>query len=246
MAGVDYVSLSLTTVLERSLDTTANNIANLSTTGFKAGRPILDAVTLGDGNGESQKASFVQDKGFYLDMDQGELSKTGNPLDIAVSGKDWFSYEVDGGFRVFGRDGRLAVAPDGTLVTSSGAAILDITGGRVSLPPETGTSFVVARDGTVTDESGSILAQIGIFAIDEPDNLRPIGGGLYLPPDGAGAVTSTQSTILQGFLEQSNVQGTLEITRLMEIQRAYERAVKIIDQADQLTRSAIQRISQNV
>ncbi len=246
MASVDYVSLSLATVLERSLDTTANNIANMSTTGFKAGRPLLDALTLEDGSGDGQTTSFVQDKGFYLDLEQGALTKTDNPLDIAVSGQGWFSYEVDNGVQAFGRDGSLALDPDGTLTTSRGAAILDVSGGRVTLPAEIGTNFFIARDGTVTDEAGSVLAQIGVFAMDDPDMLRPIGGGLYLAPAGAAATASAESSILQGFLEQSNVKGTLEITRLMEIQRAYERAVKVIDQADQLTRSAIQRISQNV
>lgn len=246
MSSANYVSLSLATILERSLDSTANNIANMSTTGFKASRPLLDSLTMDVEGPNGNSISFVQDKGSYLDLSQGALTKTDSPLDLAVSGQGWFSYETAEGAQAYGRDGRLVVNVEGQLTTTSGAAILDAGGGTISLPTDIGTQFAIARDGTITDNSGAVLGRVGLFSVDNPDALNPIGGGLYLATAGAGVNATEDSAVLQGFLEQSNVQATIEVTRMMDIQRAYERAVKVIDQTDQLTRTAIQRISRSV
>lgn len=243
MSSANYVALSLTAALERSLDATANNIANMSTSGFKASRPLMEALSVGAAHTE---VNYVRDVGPYLDMEQGALSKTDNPLDIAVTGNDWLSYETTQGVRAFGRDGRLVVSAEGVLTTTSGAALLDEGGARISIPADVGTELTVARDGVVTNASGDVLGQIGRFSISDVTALNPIGDGLYSLQDGADISLSDQSAIAQGFLEQSNVDGTLEVTRLIEIQRAYERAVRVIDQADQLTQTAIQRISQSV
>lgn len=243
MSGANYVSLSLAAVLERSLDSTANNIANMSTAGFKASRPLMESLVVGS---PGMEISFVQDNGSYLDLGQGGLIKTDNPLDIAVSGLDWLSYESAQGVRAFGRDGRMVLSADGELTTTSGAAVLDAGGGRITLPADIGVKFEIARDGTITDASGNVLGQIGTFSLSDASALSPIGEGLYVLKGGGEFALSENISIAQGFLEQSNVDGTLEVTRLIEIQRAYERAVRAIDQVDQLTQTAIQRISQRV
>lgn len=246
MNGADYISLSLATVLERSLDVTANNIANLSTSGFKAGRPLLETQNIDDGRREGGSISYTQDRGSYLDLEQGALARTDNALDVAISGRDWFSYATEGDRPAYGRDGRLVISPDGALTTTMGAAILDAGGSPITLPVEPGSDFVIARDGTITNASGVVYSQIGLVSIEAPEALQSIGNGLYHLPEGMTGTQSQSSSILQGFLEQSNVQGTLEITRMMEIQRAYERAVKVMDETNELTRTAIQRISQRV
>ncbi len=246
MSSANYVSLSSATVLERSLDSTANNIANMSTTGFKASRPLLDSLAFeGSGLG-SEDISFVQDKGYYLDLSQGALTRTENTLDIAISGPDWFSYEGPDGGTAYGRDGRLVLTADGTLTTTTGAAILDVGGGRITLPADIGSQVIIARDGTIADQAGNALGRIGLFSVSNPNALNPIGGGLYKDPGPAGVDAAQDSAVIQGFLEGSNVQATVEVTRLMDIQRAYERAIKVIDQSDELTRTAIQSISRSV
>ena len=246
MSSANYVSLSSATVLERSLDATANNIANMSTTGFKASRPLLDSLSFDSGASNSQEISFVQDKGAYLDLSQGTLTRTDNTLDIALSGTDWFSYEGPAGTTAYGRDGQLVLSADGILMTSSGAAILDTGGARITLPADVAPQVTIARDGTIADQEGNALGRIGVFSITNPNALNPIGGGLYLDPGAAGVELAEDSAVVQGFLEGSNVQATVEVTRLMDIQRAYERAIKVIDQSDELTRNAIQSISRSV
>jgi len=246
MSGADYISLSLATVLERSLDTTANNIANMSTTGFKAVRPMLDTLSVrADGRG-GESINYVQDRGVYLDYRQGAFSKTDNPLDIAISGDAWFSFLAGDGEQVFGRDGRFVMSPEGVLTTPSGAALLDVGGSPVTLPADIGTNFNIASDGSITDGAGDVLGQIGLFSIDNPNALTAVGEGLFLLGKGGVSEVSRKGSVLQGYLEQSNVEGIVEVTRMMDIQRAYERAVKVIDQADEVSRTAIQRISQKV
>ena len=240
------MSLSSATVLERSLNSTANNIANMSTTGFKASRPLIDSLSAGGTGSDGTDISFVQDKGSYLDQSQGALTRTENMLDVAVSGTDWFSYESADGRTTYGRDGQLALSTDGVLLTTSGAAILDAGGGQITLPGDVGSQIAIARDGTITDREGNALGRIGLFSIANPDAMLPIGGGMYVDPGEAGVGASEGSAVLQGFLEGSNVQPTVEVTRLMDIQRAYERAIKVIDQTDELTRTAIQSISRSV
>ncbi|MCE8008962.1 flagellar hook basal-body protein [Aestuariivita sp.] len=248
MSSANHVSLSLATVLERSLNSTAHNIANMSTSGFKASRPLLDSLTLPTDSSLGSSISFVQDKGNYLDLTQGAMVKTDSPFDVALSGPDWFAYQAPDGTEAFGRDGRLVISSEGELTTTTGAAILDADGRAITLPPDIGATFTIARDGTITDTDGGVLGQIGTFAIETPNALSAIGGGLYILPPGAGGrpERSDASAVVQGFVEQSNVQSTLEVTRMMDIQRAYERAVRVLEETDQLTQTAIQRISRSV
>ena len=247
MSNANYVSLSLAAVLERSLDATANNIANVSTSGFKASRPLIESLAVPGGDATGA-VSFVQDKGRYLDLSQGALTQTESPFDVALSGPGWFSYETQAGQEAYGRDGRLVLSAEGQLTTTSGAALLDAGGGPIILPAEVGTDIVIARDGTITGAGGDVLGQIGTFTIEDPNTLTAIGGGLYVLAGGAEAEAApvASNAVVQGYLEESNVQATVEVTRMMDIQRAYERAVRVIDQTDQLTRTAIQTISRRV
>lgn len=240
------VSLSLATALQRSLDVATNNIANASTAGFKASRPIFESFVDDQQSGSSDAVSYVMDKGDYLDTTQGPLLPTGNPLDLAVSGDGWFSYETPNGIG-YGRDGRLLVNAEGLLVTASGAPILDEGGSPITIPADSAQSIVVGKDGTIVGGNGVELGKIGVFRILDPDKLMPIGNGLYLLPPGVSAAAPAESAaVSQGFIEQSNVKPVVELTQLMEIQRAYERAVTLMNQANDLTKRAIERIARVV
>lgn len=246
MGIIGNVSLSLATTLQRSLEVTANNIANASTTGFKASRPISESFVGEQESDPSEVVNYVRDKGNYLDATQGPLLPTGNPLDLAVSGDGWFSYETPTGVG-YGRDGRLLINSEGLLVTASGAPILDEGGAPIPIPADSAQSIVVGKDGTIMGRNGVELGKIGVFRILDPNKLQPIGNGIYLLPPGSGAVTPAETAaVSQGFIEQSNVKPVVELTQLMEIQRAYERAVTLMNQANDLTKRAIERIARVV
>jgi len=245
MGGTNYVSLSQAVALQRSLDVSAHNLANANTAGFKAARPLFASlVDDSNGSGPLESVNYVQDKGDFIDQSQGALVQTGNPLDIALSGEGWFSYETAGGQTAFGRDGRLAVGADGDLITLTGARILDAAGSPISLPFEVGSQISIGDDGTISSLVGDALGQIGVFQPPNKSQMDAIGGGLYLSGGGAAGnpIESGRFKITQGFIEQSNVQPVLEMTRMMEIQRAYQRSVNLMNDENDLTKQSIQRL----
>jgi flagellar basal-body rod protein FlgF len=249
MGSTNYVSLSQAVALQRSLDVSAHNLANTNTAGFKAARPMFASlVDESNGNGPVDSVNYVQDKGDIIDQSQGALAQSGNPLDVALSGEGWFSYETATGQTAFGRDGRLAIGVDGDLVTLTGARILDAGGSPISLPFEVGSQFSIGDDGTISSVDGEILGQIGVFQPPDKSKMTAIGGGLYMSGAGrAGELVETgQFKIAQGFIEQSNVQPVLEMTRMMEIQRSYERSVNLMNDENDLTKQAIQRLGRIV
>ena len=241
MSNADYVSLSLASALQRSMDMSAHNMANASTAGYKTMQPLFEAVQ--PEGPEDAATSYVEDRGMYLDTSQGAFVATGNPLDLALSGSGWLSYQTDGGATAYGRDGRLTINADGQLSTLTGAPVLNQGGAPIALPQALGQDITISTDGSITDAEGAALGQIGIFRVPEADNLVPVGNGLYLYGDAGGDVTpATDTTISQGFIEQSNVQPVIELTRLMDIQRAYERAANLMSDSNDLTRQAIERL----
>ena len=238
MDSTTHVAVSLATAMRRSLDVTANNIANAGTAGFRAERVALEKFSTGDGGSD-----YVLDAGSYVDVRQGAVTTTGNPLDVALTGPGWLAFETADGRIGYGRDGNLALDADGNLVSTSGELLLDPGGAPIALPPDAG-AIEIAPDGTITSDDGAALARIGVFDLGAPDALERIGGGLLSAPPGAadGALPAEGTTILQGAVEGSNVEPVLEMVGLLEIQRAYERATQVIRTHDELARDAIRRV----
>lgn len=242
MSNISYISLSQATALERNLNLTAHNLANANTAGFKALHPLFESVEDGSsGTG----ISYVQDRGTYLDTREGALTPTGNPFDVALAGEGWFSFDIGGDEPAYGRHGRLVLDVDGQLKTSGGFPILDAGGGPVVLPDDIGPDVSITTGGAITDSTGAVLGNIGVFTIEQGANMLSLGGGMYQIPTGAAAPQPAETAqIKQGFVEGSNVQAVLEMTRLIDIQRAYENAVKLMNEDDGLTKGAIQKLGQ--
>ena len=237
MDSTTHVAVSLATAMRRSLDVTANNIANAGTAGFKAERIALDMFSTGGGGTE-----YVLDAGSYVDVRQGAMTTTGNPLDVALTGPGWLAFATLDGRTGYGRDGNLALDADGNLVNAAGEFLLGPDGAPIALPPDAG-AIEIAPDGTITSADGGPLARIGVFDLDEPNALERIAGGLLVARAGGadGARPAEGTTILQGAVESSNVEPVLEMVGLLEIQRAYERATQMIRTHDELARDAIRR-----
>ena len=243
MSDSSYVGLSHARALQRQLDITANNIANANTAGFKGERPVFEPVTPGQSPDAQTATAYVMDRGSYIDTQKGTLTRTENPLDIAVGGAGWLSYRVEGGQTAYGRDGSLTLDPDGALVTTSGARLLDEGGAPVLLPP--GLSDIrISADGTVTAEGTGPLARIGVFDVPDIQGFRRLGNGMMAPAEGAANATPIAvPNLIQGALEGSNVNPVREMTRLIDVQRAYERTTQLMDNDNGLTRDMLQRLS---
>jgi len=236
-----YVGLSRQLTLRRELDIVANNIANANTTGFKAEElmvrtePARPARTLGGSN----PVKFVLDDGVARDFSQGAMTKTGGDFDLAIEGQGFFKVQTAGGER-YTRDGRFTTNPEGKLVTQGGAPVLDEGGGEILIDPKLG-AVSIGKDGLVSQ--GQVrVGKIGVVSTQDLSALRKDGDNLYRNVANVTLQPAPSAVVHQGMLESSNVQSVVQITKLIEVQRAYESMAKMMDNTAELTRSAVERL----
>jgi flagellar basal-body rod protein FlgF len=236
-----YVGLSRQMTLRRELDIVANNIANANTTGFKVEElmvrtePAKPARTAGGTN----PVKFVLDDGVARDFGQGALTQTGGDFDLALEGQGFFKVSTAGGER-YTRDGRFTMGPDGKLVTQNGQSVLDEGGGEILLDPLKGP-VTIARDGTVS-QGAELLGKIAVVRPTDLASFRKDGDNLYRNTTNDTPQAAPAAAIHQGMLEASNVQSITQITKLIEVSRAYESVAKMMDQTSELSRSAVERM----
>lgn len=243
MDNTMYVGLSRQMILRRELDVVANNVANADTAGFKV-ESLMSRTEprrlVGDSR-VAQPVKFALDSGVARDFTQGTLAQTGNPLDLAVDGQGFFKVRTAAGER-YTRDGRFTTDPSGRLVTKAGQPVLDDSGAEVVFDPEKGEPTISA-DGVVSQ--GIIrVAKLGVARFDSLGMLEKQGDGLYRNTSNQQPQNSTTASIRQGMVESSNVQPIQEITRMIEVTRAYESISNMMDQTAQLDRKSIERLGQ--
>ncbi|MBX9746582.1 MAG: flagellar hook-basal body complex protein, partial [Hyphomonadaceae bacterium] len=181
---------------------------------------------------------FVRDIGILHGMEQGPIAMTGNALDVAIEGDGFFMVQGIGGATQYTRDGAFSLAGDGRLVTSDGRAVLDSGGAPIVLDPQ-GESPVIGRDGVIR-VAGVEAGRIGVVSFTAPGALSKVGDNLW---DAQGQQPGAfEGVVVQGALEGSNVRPVLELTRLIEISRAYQSASRIVSSTDDLRRGAIERL----
>jgi flagellar basal-body rod protein FlgF len=236
-----YVGLSRQMVLRREMDIIANNIANLDTNGFKVESlmqktdPAYPAVTMGG----PKPVKFVAADGVARDFNQGVLVKTDAPLDMAIEGQGFFQVQGPDGPR-FTRDGRFTTDTSGKLVTQGGLAVADESGGEIIIDGEKGP-VSIGPDGSMS-QGNERIGKIGAFKFANAGVLEKAGDNLYKNTSNLSAEKAEDAKVRQGFLESSNVKPVLEITRMVEVSRAYEQTSKMIDSAADLSRRAVDRL----
>jgi flagellar basal-body rod protein FlgF len=236
-----YVGLSRQMTLRRELDVVANNIANADTSGFKV-EQLLVGVEVGERARNAfirPGVSFVLDNGVGRDYGQGALEQTGRTLDFAIEGEGAFFKLQDGAGEAYTRDGAFTVDAGGRLTTQGGVPVLG-DGGEIILNPELGEPSVGA-DGTIS-QNGELVGRLSVVRFDALGALEKGGDGLYRNASNATAQDAPDVLVRQGMLEGSNVNPILEITNLIEIQRAYESVSKMIENANDLSRRAVERL----
>lgn len=243
MDNTTYVTLSLATALTRDMDVTANNVANASTIGFKGERVVFETY-LQTNAATGEETSLVLDKGSYLDDRQGSVTHTGNPLDVALQGPGWLGYLTPNGQVTFGRDGRFGLDAQSNLVTLSGAKVLDASGSPIALPPDIADGVHISEDGTISAQGVGTIAVLGVFEQPDIQSFERIGNGMFVPPEGVepDLIPDTATTVTQRAVEGSNIQPVTEITRMMDIQKAYDRTLKLISGDDDLLRDTLRRL----
>lgn len=244
MENPAYIALSRQMVLRRQLDIIANNLANANTASFKReDLAFVEYLVKPDSAGNPTfaradgRVSMVQDLGMIRDTSQGPLTETGAPLDLAISGDGYFVVNTPEGTR-YTRLGRFQVDANGQLVTSDGHAVQG-TDGPIVIPPDDG-EVKIARDGTISTDGGPI-GRVQLVRFENDEALTHAGSGLYIA-EGEVPQPTTQSEVIQGMVEESNVKPIIELTEMIAVLRNYQSAQKIVDAHDDMTRRMISNV----
>ena len=237
-----YVALSYLSAQQRALDVTAVNLANAGTAGFKAERVLFSDWLAGqqgtDGSHGKQPVAFVQDRATWREQAEGPVQHTGNPLDLAIGGEGYFTVDTPRGPRLT-RAGRFTPQPDGSITDAQGDALLDAGGQKLRLSPADVTLTVTA-DGQLSSENGTI-GKIGVVQPSDAAQMRG-EGSTELRAD-APTTPVSQPRVMQGALEDSNVQPILEMTRMMDGLRSFQFTAQMVEQESQRLQNAIDKLT---
>ncbi|MER8653514.1 flagellar basal-body rod protein FlgF [Mesorhizobium sp. M0847] len=232
-----YVALSSQIALERRLDTIADNVANASTIGFRATGVKFEDVVSGTG---PKSVSFASSGKTYLSGAHGAMTQTGNPFDFAVQGDAWFGIDTPAG-TVMTRDGRFSMNENGELMSLEGHPVLDAGGAPIQLDPRDGPPKAGA-DGSLR-QGDKLVGAIGLFNFDPgPNFVRYGNSGIVLARAPEPVTDRSDLGVAQGYVEESNVNPVLEMTRLIMVQRAFENTAALMRQTDASTDDAIKTL----
>lgn len=243
MEMTSYVALSYLTAQSRALEVHASNLANAGTAGFKSEHVLfsdwLGRQTGTDGSMKERSVAFVQDRATYREQAPGSLSHTGNPLDLAITGDGFFTVDTARGPRLT-RAGRFAPQADGTLTDHEGNALLDTAGQKMRLSAAD-IDLSVAADGSIQSENGPI-GRVGVVQPDDVMRLQT-EGGTTLRSDAA-TTPVAQPRIVQGSVEDSNVQPVIEMAQMMSGLRSFQFAAQFIEGEATRQQNAIDKLTQ--
>jgi flagellar basal-body rod protein FlgF len=242
MNNASIISLSNQLARSRQMDIVANNLANANSTAFKSEQPLFTQYLANLGPGQAQKMAFPQNIGVTRNFDEGPITSTGNPLDLALQGDGFFVVNTANGPR-YTRAGTFALNAQGRIVDLQGDTVIDENGSPITIPP-TDSHITISTDGTISTEAGQ-LTRLKLVRFDNPRALAEEGTGLYIA-DKVQPRPASGVKVIQGSLEGSNVQPIVELSRLIEISRQYQSSQNMIKSEDERQKSAINVLTQNL
>lgn len=232
-----YAGLSGQIALERRMATIANNVANAGTAGYRAEGVHFSTIV---SRTAPFQTAFAKEGAAFADLRGGGLVRTGNPLDVAVQGEGFLSIQTPAGL-AYTRDGRMQVLPSGDVVSLNGHAILDVSGSPLTLDPAAGPPEI-ARDGTIS-QNGRVSGAIGLFHIDLAKPYSRYENAAFITRAPAEPIVDFGGDgVVQGFIEESNVNPVAEMTNLIRVSRAFEMVSSGLEQRDSALRDAIQAL----
>jgi len=244
MENALLVGLSQQTALRRQMDILANNLANMSTTGYKAETPIFEDFVMplasgGEFTGNSDGIHYVRDSALFRSFAEGPLNQTGNAMDMAINGEGWFVLDGPDG-ELYTRNGNFLLDDQGRIVTADGLPVLTEDGPIIIADGEGELS--VTSDGTVSTSAGE-KGQLRIVEFENQALLEKQASGVF-SADNLEALPAASFRVTQGALEGSNVNAISEITEMISVTRAYTKAAEVLNSADTLRRRAIETLGQ--
>jgi flagellar basal-body rod protein FlgF len=251
MENGSLIGLSAQMALARRLDVVSNNIANLNTTGFKADNAIFQEFLAPRArenrfNLPDRRPSFVIDRGTFHELGQGPIQPTGNPLDLAIDGNAFLVVQTPAGER-YTRNGALQINSTGELVTADGSRVMG-DGGPIVFQ-QLDRDIVVSADGRISVTEGastkteSLRGKLRLVSFANPQRLQKDGANTFSAPAGMNPTADAKAKVLQGVVEKSNVNGITEMTRMIEITRAYQDIANMLRSQGETRRNAIQQLA---
>ena len=244
MQNAMTVALSRLVAQQRAMDVTATNLANADTPGFKTGRTLfadwLSTQTGADTARGDKVLSYTQDRATYREQTQGALTYTANPLDLAITGDGFFTVQTKAG-PMLTRAGRFGLQTDGSVADADGNALLDVQGQPMRVAAAD-TILHVAGDGTLSSENGT-LGKIGVVTPADPNRVQAQGDRLFSTETNTSAVARPR--VLEGALEESNVQPVAETTRMMNELREFQFVTQFVQAESERQQTAIDKLTQH-
>ncbi len=241
METATYVATSRLVAQQRAMDVLGDNIANSGTPGFKAERVLFSDWLARQQGAQPPRGgrtiAYTQDRATYRELEPGSVSHTGNPLDVAITGDGFFTVSAPQGPRLT-RAGKFALMPDGTIADGAGNALLDTNGKPLKIA-QADTRITIAGDGTISSQNGQI-GKIGIVKPADPRRLQTEGGRLARADTPTTPVATPK--IVQGAVEESNVQPIVEMTRMMTGLREFQFVSQFVQGESDRQQSAIDKI----
>jgi flagellar basal-body rod protein FlgF/flagellar basal-body rod protein FlgG len=250
MQNALYVGLSRQIALHREMDVIANNLANMDTNGFKADGVTFEEYLATKARVDraapaDQRVAFVRESGSITDFSQGTLQQTGGALDLAIRGDGYFVVETPQGER-YTRNGSFSLNEKGELVNQQGYRVRGQNGPLQFDQQDNSITF--GREGTITAINGNEKqvierGKIRLVRFDNQNSLVREGNGLYRAGGQAPQNVKETTSIVQGSLEKSNVNPIIEMSRMLEVMRAYQSLAGMMNKTDDLRKSAIDKLA---
>lgn len=239
-----YVAMSAANHTLTQQATVAQNLANISTNGYRAQTNVFRAVpVVGDG---TPTRSFVIDSTPGADFTPGAIQTTGRDLDVAIQGKGWIAVQAADGSEAYTRDGGLQTNQNGMLITHSGQPVLG-DGGPISIPAD--TRVTVAGDGTVSTvpnttllTSSSVVGRIKLVNPPEASLTRG-ADGLFRVSGGAPATADASVQLVSGAVESSNVNPVDGMINMIALARQFDMQMKMLQSAESNAQQATQLLA---
>lgn len=231
-----YVAASGMVARQEQMDVLSHNLANVNTAGFKVEDVLLEERKIQTRMGTVASPSHVRVVARRTDFSPGELHISGEPLDVALSGKGFFVVQAQDGIRLT-RDGRFSIDGKGRLVLGD----MPVLGEQGEIRPGTTASVRIQPDGQVASDSGAV-GRLRIVTLDDPSLLERVGSGLYRVPAGVQLQEQPNPQVFPGYLEMSNANAVRCMVQMIEAVRSFEMHQRMVQTLDRLGERAVQEL----
>ncbi len=245
MDNTKYIALSRQMGLWKQMDIVSNNMANMNTAGYKQDDAVFSSyiVKTEGAKGFGQvPLYFTQDFGTFKDFQEGAFQETGNALDVALQGNAFFAIETPNG-EMYTKKGQFALDANGMIVTKDGDALLSENNEPFFIAPGE-KEIVISENGEVSTETG-VIGRLKLVTFGNEQKLLKMGGTKFANTEGNMMTIGGGNTrVMQGKIEQSNVQPIVEMSKMIKLQRSYEYVQQMIDEEHERLSNTISTYSQ--